>query len=147
MQDFNQAIAVNSNDAAAYLGRGNLERSHGDYAGALNDLNQAIRLNPEGAQAYHARGLIYQRQGDNVQAITDFNNAIDRDPFAGAPYQARGQSLAATGKYDAAITSRPSDRTTVEQLQRRRPHGSGPQGRAGQGAGLQVLLHLAIHRA
>ena len=103
MQDFNQAITVNPNDAAAYLGRGNLLRSENDFNDALADLNQAIRLNPEGAQAYHARGLIYQRQGNDVQAITDFNNAIDRDPFAGAPYQARGQSLMATGKYEAAI--------------------------------------------
>ena len=103
MQDFNQAIAANPNDAAAYLGRGNLLRSQNDFNGALADLNQAIRLNPEGAQAYHARGLIYQRQGNDVQAITDFNNAIDRDPFAGAPYQARGQSLMATGKYEAAV--------------------------------------------
>ena len=102
-QDFNQAIAVNPNDAAAYLGRGNLLRAENDFNGALADLNQAIRLNPEGAQAYHARGLIYQRQGNDVQAITDFNNAIDRDPFAGAPYQARGQSLMKTGKYEPAI--------------------------------------------
>ena len=67
MQDFNQAIAVNPNDAAAYLGRGNLVRSQNDFDAALADLNQAIRLNPEGAQAYHARGLIYQRQGNNAR--------------------------------------------------------------------------------
>ena len=103
LQDFNQAIAVNPNDAAPYLGRGNLYRSQGNFDGALADLNQAIRLNPEGPQAYHARGLIYQRQGNDVQAITDFNNAIDRDPFAGEPYEARGESLMRTGKYEKAI--------------------------------------------
>ena len=103
LADFNAAIAANPNDAAAYLGRGNLLRAQGHFPEALADLNAAIRLNPEGAQAFHARGLIYQRQGNNAQAITDFNNAIDRDPFAGAPYQARGQCLLATGKYDQAI--------------------------------------------
>ena len=31
MHDFNQAIAVNPNDAAAYLGRGNLLRAENDF--------------------------------------------------------------------------------------------------------------------
>ena len=115
MQDFNQAISVNPNDAAAYLGRGNLERAHDNYDAALADLNQAIRLNPEGAQAYHARGLIYQRQGHNAQAIADFNNAIDRDPV-------RWRSLSGAGA--ELYCDRPvaeGGRRLRRRAQRRRP--------------------------
>ena len=108
-------ISANPNNAAAYLGRGNLLRAHGNYSVRAKRPQPGDPAEPRGRPAYHARGLIYQRQGDHVQAITDFNNAIDRDPFAGAPYQARGQSLIATGKYERG------DRGLQRRAERRTP--------------------------
>jgi tetratricopeptide (TPR) repeat protein len=44
MADYDQAIKLNSNYAAAYRNRGNAKRKKGDLNGAMADFNRAIKL-------------------------------------------------------------------------------------------------------
>jgi tetratricopeptide (TPR) repeat protein len=102
--DFNQAIKLRPDFAAAYSGRGVSYSYKGDYDQAITDFNQAIKLRPDFAAAYNNRGNVYRDKGDYEQAITDFNQAIKlRSDFAEA-YNNRGTAYSYQGDYDQAIT-------------------------------------------
>ncbi|MFM6254977.1 MAG: tetratricopeptide repeat protein [Dolichospermum sp.] len=75
MDDFNQAIKFNPNDADAYYNRGNVRNELGDKQGAIDDYTQAIKFNPNYAQAYGNRGIAKAQSGDKQGAREDLQQA------------------------------------------------------------------------
>jgi tetratricopeptide (TPR) repeat protein len=59
IDEYNQHLALNPDDAAAYYGRGNLYLNHDKYDQAIKDYGKAIELNPQFSEAYHQREPAY----------------------------------------------------------------------------------------
>ena len=103
IEDFTQAIKINSNYAEAYLKRGNARYYLGDYQGTIEDYNQAIIINPNYAEAYNSRGCARYSSGDPQEAIKDFTQAIEINPNYAKAYSNRGNARSYLGDYQAAI--------------------------------------------
>jgi tetratricopeptide (TPR) repeat protein len=101
--DYNEAIRLDSADAAAYNNRGNVWSKKGDLDAALKDYNEAIRLNPKEAKTYNNRGDAWSDKGDFAAALKDFTEAIKLDPKHVAAYYNRGNAWQAKGNFPAAL--------------------------------------------
>ena len=77
LDDFNQMIKLNPEDAVAYNFRGLAYKHLKDYKKALADYKQAIAINPDYAAAYGNRGIIYYELGVSQKAIADLRTAAD----------------------------------------------------------------------
>ena len=75
IEDFDEAIRLNPEDADAYYNRGVAYGDLGQYEREIQDYDEAIRLNPEYAKAYYNRGVAYGRQGQQELADRDFAKA------------------------------------------------------------------------
>jgi lipoprotein NlpI len=103
IQDYNEAIRLNPNDAVAYNNRGNAyRRDKGDSDHAIQDYDEAIRLNPNYADAYYNRGLAYGAKGDQDRAIQDLNEAIRLNPKDAGAYSGRGLTRFSIAQFQAA---------------------------------------------
>jgi tetratricopeptide (TPR) repeat protein len=124
IEDYNQAIRLNPNNAAGYLGRGASLTFKKDYDHAIDDLSHAIQLSPNYAPAYFDRGGAYDDRGvaydenqdydhatqDYNQAIQDYNDAIRlKTSYAsaffrrGVAYDRLGIEQDSKDDYDRAI--------------------------------------------
>ena len=101
--DYNQAIDLDSNIAAAYYNRGVAYTKLGKYAEAIADYDQAITLDPQDAAAYNNRGIAYRNLGKYAEAIADCTQAIALDPKYAVAYSNRGDANNHLGKYAEAI--------------------------------------------
>ena len=81
IDDYSQAIKINSNYAIAYNNRGNVRYDLGDKQGAIDDYSQAIKINPNYALAYCNRGVVRDALGDKHGAIDDYSQAIKINRF------------------------------------------------------------------
>ena len=61
--DYDQAIKLDPNLAAAYFNRGLVHRRSGSADRAIADYDQAIKLNPNNVAAYNNRGIAYADSG------------------------------------------------------------------------------------
>ncbi|MFK0734953.1 MAG: tetratricopeptide repeat protein, partial [Gloeotrichia echinulata HAB0833] len=77
IEDYNQALKINPNDAQAYNNRGGARVNSGDFKGAIEDFNQALKINPNLAEAYKNRGVARYLSGDKQGAIADWQKAAD----------------------------------------------------------------------
>ena len=102
IQDFDQAIHLNSNDPVAYFNRGTLRSKKGDLDGAIQDYDQAIRLKPN-AVCYYNRGLARRKKGDLDGAIQDYDQAIRLKPDYTDAFNSRGVARFDKGALDGAI--------------------------------------------
>ena len=117
IEDFNEAIRLNSQLTMAYKWRGNSRSDLGDYQGSIEDYNQALQLIPEDAAIlYNNRGIDRYEIGDKQGAIEDFNRAISINPNYANAYFARGvvryyigDKQGAIEDYDRAISINPND--------------------------------------
>ena len=100
---FDQAIAVNPNNANAYNGRAMAYSALGDNERAFADLTQAITLSPENARLYYNRGLAYEALEQPEAAISDYDEAIALEPNDTDFYNARGAAYAEMGEFERAI--------------------------------------------
>ncbi|MFN6157639.1 MAG: tetratricopeptide repeat protein [Dolichospermum sp.] len=103
IDDYNQAIKINPNDADAYYNRGNARKELGDKPGAIDDFNLAIKINPNLAQAYYNRGNARKELGDKPGAIDDYNLAIKINPNLAQAYYNRGNARRELGDKQGAI--------------------------------------------
>ena len=88
--DYNEAIRLSPNYAAAYFNRGLAFRRKGDFDHAIADYDQAIRLDPKNASALNNRGIVWFEKGDFDRAIADYNLALRLDAnFAAGLQQSR----------------------------------------------------------
>ncbi len=103
IQDYTEAIALNSDLARVYNNRGKAYGEKGDYARAIQDFDKVIALNPGDATAYYNRGVVYERKGDYGLAIQDFDKAIALNPDDAEAYNNRGIVYERKGDYGLAI--------------------------------------------
>jgi Tfp pilus assembly protein PilF/V8-like Glu-specific endopeptidase len=105
LTDYNQAIALNPNNAGAYNNRGNLKyQKLNDYQGALADYNRAIAINPNLAEAYGNRGLLkLEKLNDLSGALQDLSYAIKLNPQFDGGYYNRGDLLYTAGRKAEAL--------------------------------------------
>ena len=89
--------------AGAYLDRGLLFFSRGDFATAILDFTAAIRMNPDFASAYFQRGLAHYRRNEFTRAVADFTQAIRLNPNWVIAYNNRGLAQTGRGAFDMAI--------------------------------------------
>lgn len=115
--DFNEAIRLDSHNAAAYLGRGVAFYDKRDFDRSIQDIREHLALYPNGASsfqyhgltlnkgtpyyylgnAYGGRGAVYANNDDYVHAvqdyeesIQDYSRAISLDPKNAQAYYGRG---------------------------------------------------------
>ena len=91
LNELDEAVRLNPEDAEVYISRGITYCERGDYNRALADFNKAIQLDSKSATEYpykkvngsaHLyRGLVYFRKGDYNLALADFYKAIQLDPI------------------------------------------------------------------
>ena len=101
--DYDRAIALDPNYAAAYNNRGVARAHKGDYDSAIADYDRTIALDPNYAAAYDNRGTVKAHKGDYDGAIADYDRAIALDPDYAAAYDNRGTAKAHKSDYDGAI--------------------------------------------
>ncbi len=89
MVRLNQRIKDNPKDPDAYLERGNLHFTNGNYDEAIADYNQAIQLDPDLSEAYTKRDAAYKKRlkmsrvpGYRARTIQGFHVFIASSVFA-----------------------------------------------------------------
>jgi tetratricopeptide (TPR) repeat protein len=122
IEDFDQAIRINPNDAMAFHRRGIPYFAKRQPDRAIEDFDQAIRLNPNYALAFSSRGNAYFAKGQAAcrpgslppcasaiaqydRAIEDFDHAIRINPndlMAVLAYNGRGVAKSAEGDFAGA---------------------------------------------
>jgi len=80
IDDYGQAITLNSTFARPFNNRGFAYLKKGDYDRALKDFDQAIKLNPNYARAFANRAETYQQRHDYKNAVRDYDNAVRVQP-------------------------------------------------------------------
>jgi tetratricopeptide (TPR) repeat protein len=95
LDDCNQAIRLNPDDATTFNIRALVYRDLGD--------NDRIRLDPKFALAFNGGGLMYRDRGDNDRALADFDEAIRLDPQLAVAFKSRSLVYRDKGDIDRAL--------------------------------------------
>ena len=90
LSDYNQAIKLNSDYAAAYCDRGGFYSREKEYDLAVADLNKLVKLDPSNASSYSERGDCYYKQKLFLLAIPDYNRAIALSSETAILYSKKG---------------------------------------------------------
>ena len=85
IKEYDEAIRLRPNDAAAYANRGSVYASKSDNDRAIKDYSEAIRLDPKNMRAYGVRGDAYRGKSDFDRAAKDYGKVIE---LAGKPEKA-----------------------------------------------------------
>lgn len=97
-------LALNPDDAGAYLVRGNAYGDKGDFEHAIADYSRAIAIEPANATAYNGRcwvGVIVGRELQ--QALGDCNESLRLRPKNADTLDSRGFAYYMLGRMDEAI--------------------------------------------
>ncbi|WP_072924750.1 tetratricopeptide repeat protein [Microcystis aeruginosa] len=86
IQDYNQAIYLQPQDAKAYVYRGLMRANkYQEYAGALEDFTAAVARNRHDAAANYHRGLVLYKLGRYQEAVDNYNIALAQDDGINTP--------------------------------------------------------------
>lgn len=102
IEQFNQAIALDSSNTNYFLQRGFCKGLIGEYENAINDFTKAFQLDPANKFALVSRGSAKSKLGRFEDAIDDFNRALQLDPDYAEAYNNRGFAYKALGNKKAA---------------------------------------------
>ena len=100
---YSNIIQLDSQNAAAYTGRGVAKGSLERHEEALADFDAALRLNPQHAAAYAGRGIAKNNLGQYEKALADFDAALRLNPQHAAAYVSRGFAKNNLGQHEEAI--------------------------------------------
>jgi tetratricopeptide (TPR) repeat protein len=103
IEDYDEAIRLNPNDAEAYFNRGNAYHNLNKKKRAIEDYDKAIRLNPQFAETYHNRGTTYRDLGRYNRAIEDYGETIRLNPDDAEAYFNRSNAYKLQGEKAEAI--------------------------------------------
>jgi tetratricopeptide (TPR) repeat protein len=103
VEDYDQAIRLNTNYSDAFYNRGSTYRNMGEYDRSIGNFDQAITLNPNHFLAFINRGNSYNDKGEYDHALQNFDEAIRLNPNYAAAFSHRGVAYAWKGEYDRAI--------------------------------------------
>jgi tetratricopeptide (TPR) repeat protein len=102
IEDYNAAIALDSNFRDAFVNRGTALEKMGRFDSALENLNRAITLGPT-YEGYFNRGIILEKMGQIDGAIADYLSAISLNPSRYDAHLAAARSYGKAGSFDNAI--------------------------------------------
>ena len=116
LADYNAAVALQPNDAAAYDMRGTSYAGTGQIDRAIADYDKTRQLQPNNVAAHVNRGFAYIVKREYKQAIADLDIALSLSPndFAAhrnraTAYRSLGDYRKAVADYDAALRLNPKD--------------------------------------
>ena len=89
LQQYDQAIRIDSADADYWLNRGLVKEKLKDYEGSINDFTKAISLKPDYESAWFNRGNVFTKLNRLDEAIEDYSMAIFYNPKYTAAYYNR----------------------------------------------------------
>ena len=113
LEECNQAIRLQPNNAIAYNNRGAILYEMGRYEGALEDYDRAIQHQLDYAIAYNNRGNTLYEMDRYEEALEDMNHAIMLQPDNAKFYDSRGVTLHEMRRYEEAL----EDKNRAIQLQ------------------------------
>ncbi len=90
INDFDEAIRLNSRNAAALEARGYAYYKKGDFGRAMEDAILARFYNKKSASSYYVLGLAYAGKGNHAGAIAEYSEAIRLEPNLTVAYVNRG---------------------------------------------------------
>jgi tetratricopeptide (TPR) repeat protein len=102
IQDYGQAIKLNTKFAAAYINRGVAYDYKGDYDRAIVDYEQALKLKPS-AEGHFNRGNAHLAKREYDRAIDDYNQAIKLKADFAAAFDNRCWARAVVGILKPAL--------------------------------------------
>jgi tetratricopeptide (TPR) repeat protein len=106
LQDYDQAIHLNPDNANAYNNRGIIYRIKGDYDRAISDYDEAIWLmSGNFPAAFYNRALAYTDKREYDLAIRDFEVVMRFDAKNALALYARGLTLLKKGEAEAGNSS------------------------------------------
>ncbi len=103
IEEFNKAIADDSEDFKAYHYRGNAYAEQQNFYQASLDYAQAMNINPEYASVYTSNCHLHIVIGSYEMAISNCNQAIALDPEQANAYINRGNAYALLSNYETAL--------------------------------------------
>ncbi|MCA8925692.1 MAG: tetratricopeptide repeat protein [Planctomycetes bacterium] len=103
LEVYGRAIALDPNNAEAYLGRAVSNHALGHLEEALEDFDDALELDPTVAGAYVSRATIKQTLDRYEEAWRDLDKALELDPDAASAHLRRGVSKLMLGRLEEAL--------------------------------------------
>ncbi len=103
LADFNQAIAINPNDARPWLSRANLLFDAGQFEAAIRDYEKVLQWDSKNAKAYSSRGAAHAAQNRFEPALKDLNRAIELDSMLADAFANRAQLYAEMKRFAEAL--------------------------------------------
>jgi len=103
IEDLNNAIRLDPNNAGAYTDRGRAYDAKGDTNRAISDYSQAIRIDPSLSRAYTNRGGAYTDRRDYARAIADFTESLRLNPGNQTVHLNRGIAYYQLRDYNNAV--------------------------------------------
>jgi tetratricopeptide (TPR) repeat protein len=103
LEDFEQALTINPQDADAFNSRGTTYTALGRYERAIDDFDQAVKLNPASPMALSNRCFAKALLGQLEQALADCNEALSVRTVHPGAHGSRAFVYLKIRRYDAAI--------------------------------------------
>jgi tetratricopeptide (TPR) repeat protein len=103
LDDLNQAVALDGQNARAFIERALVLRQLGNYEEALADFSRALALRPRDARTLASRGRVYVQLGRYAEALQDFNSALALDDGYSWALVRRAGVYRLLGEYEKAL--------------------------------------------
>ncbi|RJP17617.1 MAG: tetratricopeptide repeat protein [Deltaproteobacteria bacterium] len=103
IQEFQEAIRMDSSYADAYLNLGVAYASIGEEEKAMAALHKAIQFKPDDPESHYNLGLLYGNKGSGNLAIEQYKKALSLNPASVNARNNLGIALAESGRIDEAI--------------------------------------------
>ncbi|HEX9390194.1 MAG TPA: tetratricopeptide repeat protein [Usitatibacteraceae bacterium] len=100
--NYRAALAINANDATAYIGLGRVAIEQGDHEDAVRFINNALSANPPNANAHYLLGTVFHAQLKLDEAIKQFEKALSLQPDFAPVYGALCYAYFQSGQRDKA---------------------------------------------
>lgn len=79
IQEYENALKIDSADATALTGLGQALDELGDFAGAIKSYKKALRHNPHNVIAHSGLGVVYEKQRKTDLAVKEYVTALEID--------------------------------------------------------------------
>jgi len=103
IDQYDKAVEINGEYAAAYYFRGISKTELGRYEEAIEDYKVVICLNPQDATVHYNYGLANAMQQQYEDAVVNFSEAIRLDPKFAEAYTRRGNVKEKLKQYEGSI--------------------------------------------
>lgn len=103
INDYTEAIRLNSNDEDSYYGRGQVNYGLSRYTESIDDFGIAISINSNNADTHYWLGLAKYNLRQYLEAIDDFDRAINLNPNEAYMYYWRGLACAQLNHSQEAV--------------------------------------------